>query len=388
MLKTNENTLPVWNEQKDYDLKSGKYMKIWQGPQHPGVTGNMALELLLEGDEILECKTRVGYLHRGFEKLMERRKFIQCFPIVCRICVPEPDTNEYLFAAATEELGGIIIPERAVWLRMLVLEMMRLASGIQGLGGQASAFGMGTISQWAISNRDLILDLFEELTGARVYHMYILPGGVRHAPPAGFAGRVEDVMKKIEKLIADIEKVMFDNAVFKSRAKGLGYIPKNWIEPFGITGTTARAAGVKLDVRKNNPYLAYSQLDFEMTLGAESDVYERTLLRKEEALLSINLIRQILNKMSESGQVRKKINDILYWKIPAGETYVRLESARGEMGYYMVTDGSEYPRRIHVRGASYTHAMALLEKMAVGVSNADLAGLMVSLQTCPPEIER
>lgn len=379
---------PIWNDTKDLDLKSGKYVKIWQGPQHPGITGNMSIELILEGDEIMDLKTHVGYLHRGFEKLMERRKFIQCFPIVCRICVPEPDFNEYLFAAATEELAGIEIPEKAQWIRALNLEMARLGSTIMGLGGQAGSFGLGTIGQWAVANRDYLLDSFEEMTGGRIYHMYILPGGVRHDLPEGFEGRLKKVLDKIEKLISDIDKVMFNNAVFKSRAVGLGVIPEEWIEPFGITGSTARASGVDYDVRKDHPYLIYDQLDFNVNKGTAGDVYERTVVRREEALLSIRLIRQILDKMPKSGPVRTFIPDILHWKIPAGETYVKAESGRGEYGYFMVTDGSEYPRRVHVRGASYTHAMVLLEKLAEGVTNADVFGLMVSLQTCPPEIER
>ncbi len=379
---------PFWAEKKSFDLTSGKYLKIWQGPQHPGVTGNMALELTLEGDIVLESKTHVGYLHRGFEKLMERRKYIQCFPIVCRICVPEPDYNEYLFAAAVEELGSLEIPEKAVWLRTLVLEMGRIASMTMGLGGQAGSFGLGTIGQWSVAHRDLLLDMFEELTGGRIYHMYILPGGVRQDMPEGFGQRLNAVLSKIEKLISDIEKVMFNNAVFKARAKGRGVIPADWVEPFGITGTNARAAGVAHDIRKTNPYLVYDRLAFDMILGSASDVYERSLLRKEEILLSINLIRQILKKMPAKGSVRRKLPNVLHWNIPAGETYVRAETGRGEMGYYMVSDGSAYPRRVNVRGASYTHAMSLLEHLAPGNSIADIAGLMVSLQTCPPEIER
>jgi len=379
---------PFWSENDELDLSSGKYTKIWHGPQHPGVTGNMALELTLEGDIIRKCHTHVGYLHRGFEKLMERRKYIQCFPIVCRICVPEPDVNEYLFAAGLEELAHIEIPKRAKWIRTLMLEMVRTAFLTMVTGGQAGSFGLGTIGQWAVTHRDYMLDLFEELTGGRVYHMYILPGGVRHELPDGFGDRVEKVLQKIEKLMATIEKVMFTNAVFKARSKGLGVISPDWVEPFGITGTTARAAGIPNDVRKDNPYLIYDQLEFEPITGTESDVYERAWLRKEEVLQSIRLIRQILKKMPQKGPVREKLPNVLNWKVPSGETYVRAESGRGEMGYYMVSDGTEYPRRVHVRGASYTHAMALLEQLAVGNDVADLAGLMVSLQTCPPEIER
>ncbi len=379
---------PFWAERPVYDLESGRYLKIWQGPQHPGSTGNMALELTVEGDIVVDCKSHVGYLHRGFEKLMERRRYIQCFPIVCRICVPEPDYNEYLFAAAAEELAGIEVPERARWIRALTLEMTRIAYLVMGLGAQAGSFGLGTIGQWGVAHRDFVLDLFEELSGHRIYHMYIIPGGVREDLPGGFAGRVESVMQKIEKLISDAEKVMFDNAVFKSRAKGLGVIPPEWIEPFGIVGSNARAAGRGIDVRRDNPYLVYDRLDFDPITGSASDVYERAALRREEILLSVDLIRQILRRMPQDGPVRTKLPNALHWTIPPGETYVRAESGRGEMGYYMVSDGTKYPRRVNVRGPSYTHAMALLEHLAVGVSIADIAGLMVSLQTCPPEIER
>lgn len=378
---------PFWAERPAFDLASGKYLKIWQGPQHPGITGNMALELTIEGDVVVDCTTHVGYLHRGFEKLMERRRYIQCFPIVCRICVPEPDCNEYLFAAAAEELSGIEVPERAAWIRTLTLELMRIAHLLMGLGGQGGAFGLGTTGQWCLVHRDYILDLFEELSGHRIYHMYIIPGGVRQDLPEGFAERVEGVLRLVEKLVGELERVLFDNAVIKARAVGLGVIPPGWVEPFGVTGTNARAAGVARDVRRDSPYLVYDRLDFDPITGTRSDAYERTVLRKEEVLLSVDLVRRILRRMP-AGPVRAKLPNVLHWRVPAGETYVRAESGRGEMGYFMASDGSGYPRRVHVRGASYTHGMALLERLAVGVSLADVAGLAASLQICPPEIER
>jgi NADH-quinone oxidoreductase subunit D len=239
-----------------------------------------------------------------------------------------------------------------------------------------------------VAHRDFVLDLFEELSGHRIYHMYIIPGGVRDDLPDGFEGRLEAVLSKIEKLVSDADKVMFSNAVFKSRAQGLGIIPPEWIEPFGIVGTNARAAGYRMDVRKDNPYLVYDRLDFDPVTGNTSDVYGRARLRRGEILLSIELIRQMLRGIPAGGPVRVKLPNVLHWTIPPGETYVRAESGRGEMGYYMVSDGTKYPRRVNVRGPSYTHAMALLERLAVGVSVADIAALMVSLQTCPPEIER
>jgi NADH-quinone oxidoreductase subunit D len=336
----------------------------------------------------MRAKTHVGYLHRGFEKLMERRKYINCYPIVCRICVPEPDTNEYLLAAAIEELGGVTVPERGDWLRTLVLEMARLAHLTQIIGGQAGTVDLGTISQWGIYHRDLLLDSFEELTGGRIYHMYILPGGVRHAPPEGFTSRLLKTLERFDRLFDDIEKVMFHNVIFKMRTKGLAVIPRSWMEPFGITGTTARAAGYAWDVRKNTPYLKYPELSFDPLTSKASDVYDRVWLRLSEARMSLDLIRQILRHLPASGPVRTKIPNLIHWKIPRGETYVRCESGRGEMGYYLVADGSEMPRRVHVRGTSYTHALSLLERLLIGQSIADIYAIMVSIQTCPPEIER
>ncbi len=370
------------------DLDSQKFLKVWQGPQHPGVTGNISLEVTLSGDEVVDLKTHVGYLHRGFEKLMERRKYLQCFTIVCRICVPEPDTNEYIFAAATEELAGITVPEKAKWLRTLSLEMARLASFLMWIGGQAGALGMGTIAQWTVAQRDYILDLFEELTGGRVYHMYIVPGGVRGDVPDGFLEHVEKVMKGVEKVLYDVEIALLNNAIFKMRAKGLGYISKDMVDEYGIVGPTARAAGFTRDIRKDSPYLIYDKLDFNVITGTKSDALERTFVRFQEMVQCVSLIRQIINKMPENGEYQTRIPNPLHWKIPAGETYVRAEASRGEYGYYMVSDGTEYPRRVQVRGPSYTHAIAVLEKLAIGTNIADLAGLMVSLHTCPPEIER
>ncbi len=370
------------------DLDSGKYLKIWQGPQHPGVTGNMSLELTVCGDEVVECRTHVGYLHRGFEKLMERRKFIQNFPIVCRICVPEPDTNEYLYAAAVEELAGIEIPEQAKWLRTLNMEMSRLTSFLMWIGGHAGAFGLGPIGQWAVTHRDYMLDLFEELSGGRVYHMYMIPGGVRNVLPDGFDQRLENTLQNIEKLMGEIEKVFLNNAIIKMRAKGLGIINRAMIDQYGIVGPIARAAGIKRDVRKDSPYLMYEHLDFEVVTGTVSDAYERLLVRYREMFQSIDLIRQIMKHIDGSSKIHTKLPNVLHWKIPVGETYVKAESTRGEYGYFVVTDGSELPRRVYVRGPSYTHAVALLEDLIVNVNLADVAGLMTSLHTYPPEIER
>ena len=370
------------------DLDSHKFTKIWQGPQHPGVTGNMSLEVIINGDEVVNSKTHVGYLHRGFEKLMERRKYIQCFPIVCRMCVPEPDTNEYCVSAAMEDLAGIVIPEKAEWLRTLNLEMSRLGSFLMWLGGQASSLGMGAIGQWTIGMRDFWLDLFEEMTGGRVYHMYMIPGGVRKDLPEGFKEKAEELIIRTRDLLFDIEKSFFNNAIVKSRLIGLGIITPEMVDEYGVVGPNARASGKEYDVRINNPYVKYAELDIRMITSTVGDAYARAQLRYQEMHQSLDLISQILDRIPEKGEIQAKLPNVLHWKIPAGQTYIKAESTRGEHGFYMVSDGSEYPRRVFLRGASYTHAISLLEKLIVNISISDIAALMVSLQTCPPEIER
>lgn len=376
------------NGQPIIDLSSHKYVKLWQGPQHPGITGNMSLELTVNGDEIVHSKTHVGYLHRGFEKLMERRKYIQCFPTCIRMCVAEPDPNEYVLSNAIEELSGIEVPDMAQWLRTLALEMARLQVLLRGVPGQAGTFALGLGYQWGNYLRDLILDSFEELTGGRVYHMYILPGGVRGLLTDGFKGRMEEKLKLIDEFVIKLDKLMFQNVVFESRAKGLGYIPKEWVDVYGVYGPAARAAGVMRDIRKTNPYLKYAELDFEPYTTTESDVYARSFVRYQDLQTTVDLIRQIMAKMPEKGDIKAETPNVLHWKIPKGETYSKCESSRGEYGMYMVSDGSDMPRRVNLKGPSYTHANALLDKMLINANIADTAAIMVSLATCPPEIER
>ncbi len=370
------------------ELDSQKFLKIWQGPNHPGVTGNMALELTVSGDEIMHARTHVGYLHRGFEKLFERRRYIQCFPTCIRMCVPEADSNEYNLSRGTELMAGIEVPEMANWIRMLILEMSRLQVLLRMVPAQAGTIGLGLGYQWGLYYRELILDRFEELTGGRIYHMYILPGGVRGLLPDGFRERLEENLKQVEAFMKDVDRLIYNNAVFKKRTRGIGVIPADWIEPYGITGPVARAAGYKTDVRKDYPYLYYNRLDFDYNLEHDSDVFSRFRVRRKDVDTTVDLIRQILANMPEKGAFKAETPNVLHWKVPRGEVVVRSEASRGEYTYYMVADGSGYPRRLNLRGPSYTHAIAVLEKLLVNANISDVSPIMVSLATCPPEIER
>jgi len=258
-----------------------KETTLYLGPQHPGITGNMMVELKVTGDTIQRAKTHVGYLHRGFEKLMEERLWMQCFPIVCRICVPEPDPNEENLARAIEELEGREVPERAQYIRVMMLELSRMAAYLLWMGGQSGSMGLYTMPQWTVGDRDYILDLFEELTGGRVYHMYIWAGGVRRDLPDGFKDRVRKVLDYLEERLTDYDRLLFENALFIKRAEGIGVIDKEKAEEWGVVGPPLRGCGITHDVRRDEPYEVYDKLEWEVITHECGDVYARAMVRRQ-----------------------------------------------------------------------------------------------------------
>lgn len=364
-----------------------KATTIYLGPQHPGITGNMMVRLKVMGDTIVSAQTEVGYLHRAFEKLQERRNWLNSFTLMCRFCVPETDPMENLYARTVESLDNIEIPERAKYIRVMVLELARIATQLMWYAGQNGALGLYTMGQWSIGDRDYILDLFEQLTGGRVYHMYQWPGGVRRDLPEGFEDKVLKTLDYIEKRLKDYDDLMFANSIFQKRTQGVGYVPKESIIEHGVVGPVLRGAGIRSDIRIDEPYEVYDKLDFEIPTQEGSDIWARALVRRAEVYQSIRIIRQVLDQMPK-GEFNTKIPNPMKWRVAAGDTYVRAESARGEVGYYAVSDGSIHPRRMHLRGAAYVHAITLLENILPGQNIADVSAIMNSLGTCAPEIER
>ena len=362
-------------------------IKIFHGPQHPGVTGNMSMELDLDGETIVKAVTHVGYLHRGFEKLIERRTLIQAFTIVCRICVPEPDPNEENLARGIEELAGLRISERAKYIRVLVLELARLQAHYLWMAGQGGSIGHEIVPQWAVGERDYILDLFEELTGGRIYHMYIYPGGVKRDLPPGFLERLGALLDRLERQLPEYDRIFFDNAVVRKRLQGVGVVEREEAIGNGYAGPVIRACGIPRDLRRDNPYLVYDQLDFDVPTQTGGDAYARALVRRAEMDQSIRILRQVVAAMPE-GEIQCKLPRHHKFTLPKAETYVQTESARGAFGFFMAGDGTEYLRRLQVRGPSIVHAFTLLERLLVGAQLADVALIMNSLGICPPEIER
>ncbi len=362
--------------------------ELFIGPNHPGIPGNFSVKLELEGDTVVSAKGDPGYLHRAFEKSMENRYYIQNLALIPRICVPEPDINEAAYAMAVEDLMGVEIPERAKYLRTIVLEMARIAAYLFWMGGFAATLGLYTLSQWTVGDRDYALDLFAELCGVRVYHMYIWPGGVRRDAPPGWEDEVLAYVRYLRDKLIDYDNIFFKNVMFKQRTRGVAVITKEQAIEWCATGPILKATGVAQDVRKDDPYAAYEYIDFEIPTLTDGDSWARAMIRRWEFENSLNIIEQAIKKMPKKGPVWTKMPNPLKWRVPKGEAYAKVESARGEHGFYMVSDGTERPYRVAVRGSSHTHMFTIAERLLVGQRLADVSHILVSLDICPPEFDR
>jgi NADH-quinone oxidoreductase subunit D len=359
------------------------------GPNHPGIEGNYALKVRLHGDIVTEAKADGGYLHRGFEKLMEQRLWIQNIALVPRICVPDPAPMELAYSTAVENLCGLDVPVRAQWLRVLQMELSRIAAHLFTFGGHAATTGMYNPMYWGVTDRDVVLDLFEELTGGRVYHIYNIPGGVRKDVPDGFLGRVSNTLDYLESRLPDYDNLFFTNQVFITRSKGVGTLSQQQALELGVTGPNLRATGLAFDVRRDDPYLVYDQLEFDIPIEHAGDAWARTLVRRAELKESIRIVRQVLERLpSITGPIRAPIPNPLAWNVPAGEYYARVESSKGELSWYVVSNGGAKPYRTHIRGPSSMHAVQVLETLAKGARLEDVAQIMFSLDACPPEVDR
>lgn len=367
-----------------------KEVKLFLGPQHPGMHGNASVHMYVEGDIIKRSYLLPGMLHRGFEKSMENRTWMNNLALIPRICVPEPDINEMVFAMGVESLAGIEVPERAHWIRMVILELARIAAHLMGLGGIGGPTGLYTAMYWAQADRDMLLTLFEEISGHRIYHMYIVAGGVRKDLPKGIEKKILDFLEDFENRLPEYENLIFNNPTIQARTKDNIMLPESVVWELGVTGIGMRSAtGQEYDLRKVAPYARYDQVDFIVPTATYSDAHTRLTLKYQEVFQSIRIIRQAFEKMPE-GDVRVKVAEgsALRWKIPAGQVYSAIESSRGEYGYYMISTGGTTPYRIAVRGASFPQGLLGIEKYLPGHRIDDAPLWFDTMGICSPEIDR
>ena len=366
-------------------IEDEKY-NLYFGPAHCG-SGNFGVKLKIEGEIVVEARADPGYLHRGFEKLMEYRLPIQNAILSDRICVFEPLNWNLIHAEAVEELMGIEIPERAKYIRVIMAELSRIQSHLIWYGAFSKGVGFDTGFKIAFGYRDYILDLFEMITGGRVYPAgYICPGGVRRDFPKGAKEKIMKVLDKIDEMIK-LEEM--ENPALLDRTKGIGVLKIRDAIRLGATGPILRASGLKTDVRKEDPYEIYDMLEFEIPVFKEGDAYARYKIGIEEIKQSIKIIKQALKELPEGEVISSKFKKPkLVSKIPEGDVYVRNEIARGEAAIYMVGNGNNMPYRVKIRGPSFLHMIPVLEHLLKGAQIADVPAIYWSLNICPADLDR
>lgn len=365
-------------------------LKLFLGPQHPGMHGNASIHLFVEGDIIKRSYLLPGMLHRGFEKGMERHSFVNNISLIPRVCVVEPDINEMAFAMCVEKLAKIDVPERAHWIRMIILELARISIHLMAYGGLGSPTGNYTLMYHAHADRNSILDIFEKITGHRVYHQYIVPGGVRKDLPSGIEDDIHAFLDDLESRYEEYRDLGIENPSILKRITDTILLPEAVVWELGVTGIGMRSAVDKPhDLRKVMPYARYDQVEFEVPTSKYSDARSRVDLKLQEVVQSISIIRQCLAKMPD-GDVRVPLGrgQSMRWTVPKGYAYAAVESSRGEFGYYMVSNGGTHPYRVGVRGASYPQGLLGIEKYLPGTRIDDAALWVDTMGVCSPEIDR
>jgi NADH-quinone oxidoreductase subunit D len=361
--------------------------ELFFGPNFPGMHGNFGYILDVAGSTIVGVRPNPGLLHRGFEKLMERKLWIQNLSLIPRICVVDPDPNEVAYCMAIEKIMQLEIPPRAKFLRTITLEMSRLTSLLMGMGALGGMTGLYTVMYRMMNDRDLVLDLFEWLTGARIYHIYNVPGGVRGDLPEGWAERLLEVLDILEADLPEFDRLLFENPVVHKRLSGIGRLTAEEARASGITGPNLRATGFPADIRKDDPYAAYPELEFETPAVGGGDALARAVQARREFAVALGIVRQALAKLP-GGEFRIKLGNPLKFVVPPGDAYARVESSKGEYAYYVVSDGGLKPYRVSVRGPSLPAGLSLCRRQLPGMLIDDVAIWMASLGVCPPDFDR
>ncbi len=363
------------------------------GPQHPSSHGVFRMILTLEGETVVALDAVIGYLHRCHEKLGETLTYVQYPSIASKTDYVAAMTAELAYVSAVERLGKFEVPRRAQYLRVIAAELQRIASHLLWLGtwcmDLGGALGGGaTIFLYTIREREMILDLFEELTGARLLYGFHQIGGTRYDAPAGWDKKVRETLDFVDRRIDEYEAMLDGNAFFLVRAQGVGVVSRELAQEIGISGPLLRGSGVNFDLRRAEPYSSYEDFDFRVPVEAAGDCYARYRVRMVEFRESIKIVRQALDGLPEGPiSSRPGVKSVGQVRVPKGETYARVESARGEVGCYIVSDGSPKPYRMKWRGASFSN-LAVLPHIIPGHKIADVVAIMGSIDPVFGEVDR
>ena len=355
------------------------------GPQHPSTHGVLRVVLRLDGERVVDADVVIGYIHRGIEKLSENRDWTQIILLTDRMDYVAAATNNIGYCETVEKLMGVEVPRRARYIRTLLAELQRIASHCLWLGTHAMDIGAMTVFLYAFRERELILDLFEEYCGARLTYNSMRIGGLPLDIPAGWDRKVREFCDIMESKVPEYEQLLTNNRIWLERTREVGVISGPDATAIGLSGPPLRGSGVLRDIRKDEPYEAYDEFEFDIPLGSRGDTYDRYLVRLEEFRQSLRIIRQALDGLPE-GPVMGKVPRLI--KPPAGETYHAIESPKGELGYFIVSDGkSTNPYRFRVRPPSFCNLQAL-RQLVRGHLVADVVALIGTIDIVLGEVDR
>ena len=358
---------------------------INMGPQHPSTHGVLRVVLRLDGEKVLDADVVIGYLHRGVEKLCENRDWTQIVLLTDRLDYVAAATTNLAYCETVEKLMSIEVPRRARYIRTILGELQRIASHLLWLGTHAMDTGAMTVFLYAFRERELILDLFEEYCGARLTYNSMRIGGLPLDLPPSWGRKVLEFCRILDGKLEEYEGLLTHNRIWLDRTKGIGIISASDAVAIGLTGPPLRGSGVPRDLRKDEPYAAYDEMEFDIPIGTAGDTYDRYLVRLEEFRQSLRIIRQAVEGIPE-GPIVGKVPRLI--KPPAGETYHAIESPKGELGFFIVSDGkSTNPYRFRVRPPSFCNLQAL-RRMAKGHLVADVVALIGSLDVVLGEVDR
>ncbi len=389
--------------------RSARRMTLNMGPQHPSTHGVLRVVLELDGETILRARPEIGFLHTGIEKEFEAKRYQQGIPLTDRVDYLSNLNNNLCYSLAVERLLGLEIPPMAQWMRVMLCELTRINSHLVWLGTHALDIGAMSVYFYCFREREEILKIFEMFSGQRMMTSYIRIGGLALEPPRGWHKVVSRVVEQLARGIDEYQNLLASNPIWVNRTKGVGQLPLDVMIDLGITGPMLRAAGVKLDARKDCPHSSYEKFDFDVPTRTENDVYARFEVRMEEMRQSVRMVRQALEGMPsgrwqadaphvllpDREQMKTQMESLIYhfkivtegFRVPAGSVYQVVESPRGELGYYVVSDGTAKPHRVFMRTPSFGNLQSL-GAMLENVLIADSVAIMGSMDFVLGDVDR
>ncbi|SFK54156.1 NADH-quinone oxidoreductase subunit D [Shimia haliotis] len=380
------------------------------GPQHPAAHGVLRLVLELDGEIVERCDPHVGLLHRGTEKLMESRTYLQNLPYLDRLDYVAPMNQEHAWCLAIEKLTGTEVPRRAQLIRVLFCEIGRILNHLMNVTTQAMDVGALTPPLWGFEEREKLMIFYERACGARLHANYFRPGGVHQDLPDELVDDIEEWAIGFPEVLQDIDDLLTENRIFKQRNVDIGVVTEDDVLQYGMSGVMARSAGLAWDLRRAQPYECYDEFEFQIPVGKNGDCYDRYLMRMEEMRQSLSIMRQAIHKLREAtgdvlsrgkltppkrGDMKTSMESLIHhfklytegFHVPEGEVYAAVEAPKGEFGVYMVADGSNKPYRAKLRAPGYLHLQAM-DHIATGHQLADVAAIIGTMDIVFGEIDR